>query len=155
MKKGPKHVPATQTRLDVRGREEESRVHGLRCEHAQSADRSCQEEVQQDGRGDTRLGKAGKRAEKGNAPDSNPVLSAKEIEEICESLTGTTQSLEEVVNHVTQGRVESLDAVDVKTLAEIDEKVFCCEGCGWWCSTDELHNEDDQQLCDDCEEDND
>lgn len=37
-------------------------------------------------------------------------------------------------------------------LAAVDSLCFCCDGCGWWCSTEELHNETDQNLCDDCEE---
>lgn len=35
----------------------------------------------------------------------------------------------------------------------VEEQVFLCDGCGWWCSTDELNNETSDQLCDDCKDD--
>jgi hypothetical protein len=35
-------------------------------------------------------------------------------------------------------------------LAKFDDLAFECEGCGWWCSTDELNNEHGEQLCDEC-----
>lgn len=31
-----------------------------------------------------------------------------------------------------------------------DRELFCCDQCGWWCSTDELNNETSENLCDDC-----
>lgn len=35
--------------------------------------------------------------------------------------------------------------------ATFDQLAFLCEGCGWWCSTDELHNMDRvTEKCDDC-----
>lgn len=36
--------------------------------------------------------------------------------------------------------------------ATIDDLCFCCDGCGWWCSTEELNNEGPEDLCDDCNE---
>lgn len=38
---------------------------------------------------------------------------------------------------------------------ELDNLVFCCDECGWYCSTEELNNETDQNLCDDCNDDED
>lgn len=36
-------------------------------------------------------------------------------------------------------------------LAALDQLCFLCDNCGWWCSTDELHNMDGvTQKCDDC-----
>lgn len=35
--------------------------------------------------------------------------------------------------------------------ATFDQLCFLCEVCGWWCSTDELHNMDGvTEKCDDC-----
>jgi hypothetical protein len=31
-----------------------------------------------------------------------------------------------------------------------DELYFCCDQCGWYCDTEELNNETDENLCDDC-----
>lgn len=40
-------------------------------------------------------------------------------------------------------------------LARIDRQIFSCDGCGWWCLTEELNNDGEfgEQLCDDCDED--
>lgn len=38
-------------------------------------------------------------------------------------------------------------------LAEFDALTFECNVCGWWCSTDELNNEGHQNLCDECQAD--
>jgi hypothetical protein len=53
------------------------------------------------------------------------------------------------------GMCEQLEVPDdlrdnARFLAFIDQKVFCCEQCGWFCSTDELNNDDGNELCDDC-----
>lgn len=37
-------------------------------------------------------------------------------------------------------------------LAAFDALAFECDQCGWWFSTDELHNEGERNLCDDCHE---
>ena len=41
---------------------------------------------------------------------------------------------------------------DVEVSEQIDGEVFCCNGCGWWSSTEELHNETDENLCEQCYE---
>lgn len=54
------------------------------------------------------------------------------------------QALEEAGLEPTDDRVEQLIY-----------KVFCCEGCGWYASTEELNNNgpDGRELCDECSED--
>lgn len=47
---------------------------------------------------------------------------------------------------------EGLDFENQETVDRIEEHVFLCAGCGWWCSTDELNNETQEDLCDDCDE---
>jgi hypothetical protein len=41
---------------------------------------------------------------------------------------------------------------DKEFLQLLDDRAFCCDGCGWWCSTDELNVDEDfgDQFCDDC-----
>lgn len=42
-------------------------------------------------------------------------------------------------------------AEDKTFCASFDQLAFLCEGCGWWCNTDELHNMDGStEKCDDC-----
>jgi hypothetical protein len=47
--------------------------------------------------------------------------------------------------------------IDNKTFcATLDQLCFSCDACGWWCSTDELHNMDGvTEKCDDCSDETD
>lgn len=38
--------------------------------------------------------------------------------------------------------------------AAIDEDIFCCEDCGWWCTTDEANENPNcgGDICNDCAE---
>lgn len=43
---------------------------------------------------------------------------------------------------------------DAEFCAHLDQLVFCCEECGWWCEQGEMAEEDPEglgrQICDDC-----
>ena len=43
---------------------------------------------------------------------------------------------------------EELETPD--EIVEFEELAFLCGQCGWWCSTEELNNETEQDLCNDC-----
>lgn len=47
---------------------------------------------------------------------------------------------------------DEIDALPAEEQALLNEQIFRCEGCGWWCATDELNNDGPMQreLCDDC-----
>lgn len=69
-------------------------------------------------------------------------------EQVADALQGTAKSLES----------EAIEAEcdDLEFLREIDDRVFLCETCGWWCELSELSrksedNEQHQLVCDDCE----
>ena len=69
---------------------------------------------------------------------------------VAEDLQGTCQRLEDALTR--QFGDDSGDDVDVadfdiELLRVLDDQVMACEGCGWWCETHEL-NED--QVCSDC-----
>ena len=40
-----------------------------------------------------------------------------------------------------------------EALLELDDIVFCCAGCGWWCAAEECNELDAEWFCDDCAED--
>lgn len=65
-------------------------------------------------------------------------------QEIADSLIGTAQSVHDVA---TEDECEN-DAV----MSELYTLAFECDRCGWWASTEELNNEDDEELCDECDE---
>lgn len=67
------------------------------------------------------------------------------IEEIIHDLQGTCQSLDDALE-------EGEDATDPVLCAAIDEAIFLCPGCNWWCERSEGHENPtgDEDLCDDC-----
>lgn len=36
--------------------------------------------------------------------------------------------------------------------ARLDELVFCCVGCNWWCGQEECHDESGEWKCEECHE---
>lgn len=63
---------------------------------------------------------------------------------IIEYLRGTCRSLEEAC----QMSETTEDALTPEQLGELDDELFLCDSCGWWCGMDEMYNEDG--VCDDC-----
>jgi len=48
------------------------------------------------------------------------------------------------------------DDLTLEDLQYIDNIVFCCAGCGWWCEIGDVADGDQQELyCSDCGEDDD
>lgn len=63
-------------------------------------------------------------------------------EALADELVGTCATCVVEERLATQADVEAFDNL-----------AFLCECCGWWCATEELHNEGAQNLCEDCNED--
>ena len=74
-------------------------------------------------------------------------LPLEQIDEIAEELRGQcVLSLEDIAERDDL----ELDAADH---AAIDERVFCCTGCSWWCEIDEMSDQvTDEWFCTDCED---
>ena len=70
-----------------------------------------------------------------------------QIAGIAEELRGTPQSLEAVMASRDGGE----DALTVADCQELDQHVFCCEVCDWWCELSEMLEERDG-VCDDHED---
>lgn len=64
------------------------------------------------------------------------------VHEVAAYLEGSAQSLDDVATEA--------ERADTKFLLSLDEQVFCCDCCGWWCNTDERGEEGD--ICIECEE---
>lgn len=74
-------------------------------------------------------------------------MDAKLLEKIIHDLQGTCQSL--------SGCLENYDLeeddLSPDDLEEIDNNIFLCEECGWWCGLEELDEGHDQGMrCEDC-----
>jgi len=44
---------------------------------------------------------------------------------------------------------EWMEDLTIEESQQMDDIVFSCEGCGWWCDASEC-NEDDGWFCDEC-----
>jgi len=72
--------------------------------------------------------------------------------ELAEELLGTCQSVsvDQLKEYFGENAPDSLIDLPIALLALIDEVTIECSGCGWWC---EMHEINDQGLCNDCQED--
>ena len=70
------------------------------------------------------------------------------FEKIVEELVGTTGSLDTVAEEY------GMDIFFTDGLTEyVDDRIFCCTACGWWCPQDEEASEEfdlDEWTCHDC-----
>ncbi len=72
-----------------------------------------------------------------------------QLQKIIDHLRGSTGNLEETYREETSIHFDNAPARD---LHFIDEQIFNCEVCGWWCGTDEMA-EDKDMVCDECADD--
>jgi hypothetical protein len=69
--------------------------------------------------------------------------------EVADTMIGTCQMLDPEVEKVGK-EYGVIDAHRNYQISQaISELMFCCEGCEWYCSIDELHD-DTLILCDEC-----
>lgn len=69
------------------------------------------------------------------------------VREIARDLIGCCSG----ARHEFEAELDELGvAREAKPSAAFDEIAFLCDVCGWYCSVDELNNEDGDELCDDC-----
>lgn len=60
---------------------------------------------------------------------------------------GCCASLDEIVEACDGGDLMELPE---EVLAEIDEHLFTCDRCGWTQPSDQLAEDDDRNICEDC-----
>lgn len=72
-----------------------------------------------------------------------------DIHQLVSDLTGTCKTIDEFLP-------EGMSEEDLTTEdhAHIDNEIFLCPTCGWWCSVDEARGEEgDESTCEDCHSD--
>lgn len=72
-----------------------------------------------------------------------PIIADKQqkAEELADRLLGTCLSLHDLDD---EGAIEDPDVLEA-----LDDRVRCCECCGWWAET---HDVDEEGNCSDCRE---
>ena len=71
---------------------------------------------------------------------------------IADQLRGQcVHDIEHFVDHcIEDGRLTEAESEELRLLDLIDQQVFLCDRCGWWCETSECNNQDGDEHCDDC-----
>jgi hypothetical protein len=74
-------------------------------------------------------------------------LSDEQLDQLIEYLRGTANSLSDGLRAIG---LEDLDETELHedTLKRIDDEIFVCEQCGWWCGNDEYGKKEGH--CDEC-----
>lgn len=72
-------------------------------------------------------------------------MTTSRVQEVIDDLVGTAQDL----GSVCEQHGFTQDQLTRDELAQIDDWIFECEVCGWWCGTDERF---DAETCTDCHE---
>lgn len=68
------------------------------------------------------------------------------LDQVIADLKGTCQTLGEAL---APFGIDELD-LTVADLQYIEEEIFLCSRCGWWCEQFEAHELDGETVCDDC-----
>lgn len=67
--------------------------------------------------------------------------------EIIEALRGSCKTLGEILNTHDREDLEN----DMNFLDYLDQEIFNCANCGWWCEiSEESGIEDGELICNDC-----
>lgn len=82
--------------------------------------------------------------------NGNVQIGPHQFDEFIECLRGTCQSIEWALDacSLPEGLLN-----DTKFCRAIDERLFCCSECDWWCEIDEMADQDDDEVepvCDEC-----
>jgi hypothetical protein len=70
-------------------------------------------------------------------------------EQIVYDLQGTCNTLYGVLNHHEAEHLENNE----QFLNYVDQHIFLCDTCGWWCEVSELSENEQFNECTDCNED--
>lgn len=82
-------------------------------------------------------------------------LTEAEMLAVAEDLQGTCRTIDQAIECVTDGELEDRDEIlnERDLCAVIDNNVFECAECGWWCETGDYADVQDNvngDICTDC-----
>lgn len=76
-------------------------------------------------------------------------ISNEQVNSIINYLQGSTSSLGNAVDMVTDSGYTENDLTE-EQLHTIDNNIFLCNQCGWWCDISESNEIDGEIVCNDC-----
>ncbi len=86
-------------------------------------------------------------------------LTQDEISEVVNGLQGTCQTIDNIINmYIADDDIEGVDDIsnEMELCDAIDNALFECATCGWWCEAGdyaENQNNPSGDICSDCNED--
>ena len=73
-----------------------------------------------------------------------------DVQKVIDYLQGTCNSIDSAVNELYPDmNFEDLSGSDFNC---IDNQIFECQTCNWWCEMSELAQDQDENICEDCHE---
>lgn len=76
-------------------------------------------------------------------------ISDDQVQEIIETLQGTCDTLGGAVGEVCGDDYDEND-LSQDQLGVIDNEIFECVECSWWCEISEIADDEDENICQDC-----
>jgi hypothetical protein len=77
-------------------------------------------------------------------------MTIEEMDMLCNSTQGSCQSLEEVCYSLFGTYPDEYEN-EMEICNFIDDRIFCCEGCSWWCEMSQMTNDlENEWTCVDC-----
>lgn len=81
-------------------------------------------------------------------------LSHEQMDRLVRDLQETTDTLAQGLGRVLGDGCDE-DDITVEDCRWLDERIFNCEACGWWCGVDELSESSqdygDELICEECD----
>lgn len=84
-------------------------------------------------------------------------ISNEQIEKIIDYLQGSCKTMQDGITGITEDDNLSEEDITDEQMAHIDQEIFLCTDCGWWCEiSEETKSVNDSELgCRDCNPDED
>ncbi len=78
-------------------------------------------------------------------------LTPTQVNELYQTLVGTCQDIDVELDLLFD--IPNITELSDDTLEEIDQLMFNCSHCGWWCEAGEaVEGPGDEDICEDCAE---
>ena len=75
-----------------------------------------------------------------------------DVDEFVHDIIGTCKTVDQILDQTHEGMTE--DDLTTEDHAHIDQEIFNCACCNWWCEQSEANESDEygDDICNDCHE---